>query len=181
MNRPPGLIGLIGAECTGKSTLARDLRELLPALACTEALRTFVDTHGRTPARDEQRMIMHAQKEAVEQVRCQTPQGIVIADPLPALTAIYSIHYFDDQSLLAEGLADAAEYDLIVWCRPDFPWQADSLHRDGEPVRIAVDELIRTHILPAATSPVVVARGSRHERAEAVRQAWQHLAEAGPT
>ena len=43
----------MGAESTGKSTLAAALGVSLPAVVVPESLRRFVDEHGRVPTRTE--------------------------------------------------------------------------------------------------------------------------------
>lgn len=52
-------VALLGAESTGKTTLAHRLREVLAAeghrvAVVAEYLREFCDTHGRTPRPEEQ-------------------------------------------------------------------------------------------------------------------------------
>ena len=61
-------IAIIGAECTGKTTLANDLTEAFkkeyPCAFVPEYLRTFVDQEKRTPKSEEQINIALTQKEA---------------------------------------------------------------------------------------------------------------------
>ena len=144
-------LGLLGGESTGKTTLARALAEALPGRVAPEHLRDFVAATGRAPLRDEQPGIFAAQREAVEDaVRAGESGGAgwVIADPLPLMTAVYSLVYFDDPSLMQEGLDDARAYDLILWCAPDIPWEADSAMRDGISFRDRADNVIETVIAP---------------------------------
>lgn len=107
----------------------------------------------------------------------------LIADPLPLLTAVYSLAYFDDPGLLGEGLERVADYDLVVWCRPDLPWVADGGQRDGPQWRERVDTLLRDDIIAhvAARTRVMEATGSLEERAHAVGQAWQQPPGLSPT
>lgn len=179
---PLELLGLIGAECTGKSTLARVLQRDLSAIVVPESLREFVEIHGRTPRQDEQYGILAAQRQSVDDA-CATAgsDAVVIVDPVPAMTAAYSIAYFDDESLLADAYADLDRYRLVVWCRPDFTWNPDGLHRDGDDMRRAVDDLIAERILPRVRVRVVEARGPVHERARAVEQAWLRSLTEDPT
>ena len=55
------LINLIGGEATGKSSLAHVLGVQLEAVVVPEALRAFVDVHGRAPRVDEQASILRDQ------------------------------------------------------------------------------------------------------------------------
>jgi len=135
-------VGLIGAECTGKTTVAAALAQELGAVHVPEALRTFVDTRGRVPEAADQAGILSEQRASVEMAHLDHPESVIVCDPLPLMTAIYSIAYFEDSSLLAEAIDDARTYDLIWWCRPDLPWTPDGNQRDGEERRSQVDSLI---------------------------------------
>jgi nicotinamide riboside kinase len=135
-------VGLIGAECTGKTTVAAALAHELGAVHVPEALRSFVDTRGRVPEAADQAGILSEQRASVEMAQLDHPESVIVCDPLPLMTAIYSIAYFEDSSLLADAIGDARAYDLIWWCRPDLPWTADGDQRDGEERRSQVDALI---------------------------------------
>lgn len=171
-------IGLIGAESSGKSTLAAALATTLPACVVDEELRTFVAREGRTPRRDEQAAIMDAQAEAEERIAASCRLPWIVADPAPLMTAVYSVAYFDDDSLVTAGLRHACGYRLVVWCDPGIPWQPDEGQRDGPAVRAAtesvIDGLVRGSV--AGTSvDVLKVTGSVEQRVAAVleRLAWQ--------
>ena len=147
----PRRIGLLGGESTGKSTLARQLADTLPALVAQEHLRDFVRDRGRMPAREDQEGIYRAQADAVARVTSQADlAGVpwVIADPVPLMTAVYSVIYFDDGSLLDEGIADASTYDVLLWCAPDIAWSAEAGMRDGADIRERTDRLIAVRVAP---------------------------------
>ena len=88
----------------------------------------------------------------------------VIADPLPLMTAVYSVVYFDDDALMTQGIADAASYDALLWCAPDLPWIAEEGMRDGEDLRDRADAVIREYIAPHMDLHVI--SGSREARLE---------------
>lgn len=174
--RGPRRIGLVGGESTGKTTLARDLAADLGACVVPEELRAFVATHGRTPRRDEQAGIMAAQAAAEAAVAAQCPHDLVVADAAPLMTAVYSLLYFDDASLLPDGIEHARGYDLVVWCAPDPAWTADDGQRDGPGHRDAAERILArlaAEALPAAGIPILRVSGGRAERVAAVRLAWQ--------
>ena len=146
---------LLGGECTGKSALAQALVKVQrassrTALLVPEVLREFVDRVNRTPTVDEQRGIMESQQRAVESA-LQQGVDLVVSDPAPLMTAIYSIQYFNDHSLLPSAIHDITYADLVVWCAPDVPWQPDGKHRDGPQARDLTDQLIRSQIESAIT------------------------------
>ena len=135
-------IAILGGECSGKTTLAADLGVALNGVVIAEELRTFVDTLGRTPLRDEQAGIMAAQQAAIERAQAIEADAWIISDPAPAMTAVYSQVYFDDSSLWPQARADLKATDYVLWCDIDVPWAPDGLHRDGPHMRAAAHEVI---------------------------------------
>lgn len=137
-------ICLLGAECTGKTTLATALADALGALPVHEYLRDFVATHGRTPSQLEQHSILHTQIAREEAALAQAAQrGLagVVCDTAPLLTAIYSAHYFGDDSLFPAALAHHDNYTHTLLLVPDgVPWQADGAQRDGPEARLAIHQ-----------------------------------------
>lgn len=180
-------IGLMGGECTGKSTLAADLADELRALlrcpvhVVPEALRAFVASHGRPPFADEQSGIMSDQRAAEDRL-CQAG-GVVIGDPATVMTAAYSALYFGDTSLWERAANHAGSYDLLLWCRPDLPWVADPGQRDGPAYRKQADDIIAEAITPEG--PLAGARlhpisGTRqHRRDQAVTHAMRAVRDLG--
>jgi len=130
----PLRIGLVGAECTGKTTLACALADALPGLWVPELLREFCDRHGRTPGRDEQSALLREQiaREArvFEQAR-REGLGFVLCDSTPLVTALYSVEIFGDASLIAQALEHQRGYAATLLAATDLPWQADGIQRDG--------------------------------------------------
>ena len=147
----PRRIGLLGGECTGKTTLAEDLARALPGFVAEEYLRDFVRDFGRLPRLADQEGIYLTQQMTVRTVeRAAEHSGTpwVIADPLPLMTAVYSVVYFDDDSLMASGIEDASSYDVVMWCAPDLAWVAEEGIRDGDDFRDRADEIIRVYVAP---------------------------------
>jgi nicotinamide riboside kinase len=136
-------IGLLGGECTGKSTLAATLATELPgsALIVPEYVRDFVVHQGRAPRLDEQEGIF-AEQVARETLLAQESPDWLIADPAPAMTAAYSRIYFDDDSLMPAACEYLQTYDVVLWCDLDLPWVADPGQRDGPHMRSAAHEVL---------------------------------------
>jgi nicotinamide riboside kinase len=141
------VIAIVGAESTGKTSLARALAARLPedtGLACAwvgEWLRDWCDSHGRTPRADEQADIARVQAEHVAEAA--QAHDIVIADTTPLMTAVYSDLLFDDLSLYPAALADQRRHDLTLLTALDLPWVSDGHQRDGAHVRQPVDDKVR--------------------------------------
>jgi nicotinamide riboside kinase len=140
------VVAVLGAECTGKTTLAQSLGEQLCARGhhvalVPEYLREFCDLHGRTPLQHEQAGIAREQTRRIE--HAASNHDIVIADTTALMTAVYSEIVFGDRSLYPAALADQRRCDLTLLTALDLPWLPDGLQRDGPHVREPVDALVR--------------------------------------
>lgn len=140
------VVTLLGAESTGKTTLARDLAGTLSAQGhgvevVAEYLREFCDRERRTPRIDEQRGIAAEQTRRI--AAAAERHDIVIADTSALMIAVYSDQVFGDTGLYDEALAAHSRSDLTLLTALDLPWQADGLQRDGPQVREPVDAKVR--------------------------------------
>ena len=153
------VIALLGAESTGKTTLARALGDALVApdrriAVVPEYLREFCDRHGRTPRRDEQAGIAAEQTRRIAEAAAA--HDLVVADTTATMIAVYSDHVFGDTGLYAEALAAHARCDLTLLTAVDLPWIADGLNRDGPHVRAPVDAKVRAALTGAGLAFAVV-------------------------
>ncbi|MDZ7856561.1 AAA family ATPase [Sphaerotilus sp.] len=182
------VIALIGAESTGKSTLARELTVSLEADGLVvahldEYLRTFCDLHGRTPRQDEQVHIAAEQTRRIAAARDARllPVDVVVADTTALMTAVYSDYVFGDTTLYPQALADHRQADLTLLMALDLPWIADGLQRDGPQVQQPVDQMLRRALLGAGVGFSVIG-GVGPQRLANARAAWaavQRQAAAG--
>jgi nicotinamide riboside kinase len=163
-------VALLGAECTGKSTLAEALATRFNAGLVTEYLREWCDTHGRTPQRHEQAHIAAEQAARIE--AAGGTHELVICDTTPLITALCSQYYFDDDSLLPAAIAFQRRCELTLLCAPDLPWEADGFLRDGPGVRAAFDARLRAALSAGGIAWVDIA-GSDAERRAAAAAALQ--------
>jgi len=170
---PVRVVALVGAECTGKTTLAASLAGELGAIRIAEALREFCDRHGRTPRREEQAGLIDEQIEregrAIERAR-REGRGWVLCDSAPLATALYSVDLFGDRSLLGRALLHHRSYRVTLLTAADLPWQPDGIQRDGPLARARFDALLartlRDHAI--AFAPIAGAWPQRMARALAV-------------
>ena len=174
----PLIIAIVGAESTGKTTLALDLPARLAALTgqrCTsvsEHLRDWCDRMGRTPRADEQAGIAAAQAAAIDEAALS--HDIVVCDTTPLMTAVYSRMLFDDDSLRGPALQWHRRCQLTLLTALDLPWQADGLQRDGPHVREPVDAQVRQWLV-AEGLPWSVVGGQGAARTEAALDALAPL------
>jgi nicotinamide riboside kinase len=171
------LIAIVGAESTGKTTLADALAQRLasqPGLRVTwvpEALREWCARAGRTPRADEQGAILRQQHERID--AAAAVHDVVVCDTTALMTAVYSRLVFGDRSLdaLAVGL-HRRRIAATLLTALDLPWVPDGHQRDGPQVRVPVDALLR-ELLEAHRLPYAVVAGHGAERLD---QAWAALA-----
>ncbi len=164
------VVALLGAESTGKTTLAAEIGTALAArgrrvTVVGEALREFCDRNSRTPRRDEQAAIASAQSARIDAAAMRT--AIVVADTSALMIAVYSDFVFADPSLYPSALAAQRRCDLTLVTELDLPWRADGLQREGEHVRAPVDALVRSALAGAgiAFTTIVGVGGGRVEAA----------------
>ncbi|MES3016106.1 MAG: ATP-binding protein [Pseudomonadota bacterium] len=161
------VIALLGAESTGKTTLALALRDALvaesrDAVVVPEYLREFCDHAQRTPRPDEQQAIADEQTRRID--AAALAHSFVIADTTALMIAVYSDQVFGDTGLYARAqAAHARRCDLTLLTALDLPWQADGLQRDGPQVREPVDAKVRA-ALQRAEVPYSIVFGSGEAR-----------------
>lgn len=177
MNKPAFIIGILGAESSGKTQLALDLESKLrsadlDAQSVPEYLREFCDRHGRTPRRDEQTAIATEQTRRID--AAAESHAVVVADTTALMTAVYSEIVFGDSSQYASVELAQHRCDLTLLMALDLPWQADGLQRDGAHVREPVDALVRA-TLARIGQPFVVVAGQGEVR---VQSAWRAVRRA---
>ncbi|MEP7298173.1 MAG: ATP-binding protein [Burkholderiales bacterium] len=181
------VVALLGAESTGKTTIAQRLVDILAAQGrqvalVGEYLREFCDQHQRTPRQDEQQQIADEQMRRI--AHAAATHDIVIADTTALMIAVYSDTVFGDAGLYARAEAAHREHcDLTLLTALDLPWQADGLQRDGPHVRAPVDARVRASLARAGIGYGIVF-GSGEARVSAalasVRRALAPPAEREP-
>ena len=154
------VVALLGAESTGKTTLASALgerlaRQGLRTAVVDEALREFCSARGRTPRQDEQAAIAALQSARI--AKAARANDVVVADTSALMIAVYSEMVFADTSLYESALAAQRRYGLTLVTALDLPWQADGLQRDGPHVRAPVDALLRSALAGAGIAFATVA------------------------
>jgi nicotinamide riboside kinase len=138
-------IAVLGAECTGKTSLCQALALALPQVPTLqstgieiaivpEALRQFCETHQRVPLQLEQLGVMRQQmtlEQTAENALQENLTNLVLSDCAPITTAVYSELYFSDFRLYEQASAHHKRYDLSLLLYPTLGWQADGLFRES--------------------------------------------------
>ena len=147
-------IAILGAESTGKTTLAAALAQRLAADTgqrvawVPEVLRQWCEHSGRTPLAHEQPSILRAQHEQID--AAAQSHDIVVCDTTALMTAVYSRLVFGDRSLDERAaLLHRRSVSMTLLTAIDLPWVDDGLQREGphvqEPVDSALRELLGLH------------------------------------
>jgi len=158
-------IAILGAECSGKTTLAQRLAAELTdqgfsAYFVSEALREWCDSNQRTPKAIEQTAIAKLQ---IQRIQDAPAVDYLIADTTALITAIYSEIIFNDTSLYPLALESQRGFDLTFVMGLDFPWVADGIQRDGVTIQSTFDAKLR-HVLQSQGIGFSVIYGTGDER-----------------
>ncbi len=128
-------IVIIGAESTGKSTLAAAIARARGLPVTTEFVRDYVDGLDRELTADDLDPIARGQL-AEEDRHGDAP--LVLHDTNLLSTLIYARHYFGVVQPWLETAFSRRAYARYLFCQPDIPWVADPGQRESPRVR---DEL----------------------------------------
>ncbi len=134
-------VAILGAESSGKSTLAAALARHYRTVWVPEYLREFVDTTCRVPNEGDQYPIARTQQEREDAAALQA-SGLLFCDTTPMMTALYSRWYWGRVDAQLAQLERRHDYAFTLVTAPDSPWEADGLQRESEEVRQAVHEQV---------------------------------------
>jgi NadR type nicotinamide-nucleotide adenylyltransferase len=143
---PDGLtIALVGAECSGKTTLARSLAARLGAPWVPEYARTYLA--GRMEYESSDVLAIARGQRRAEQALTDTGHRLVIVDTdLIVIKIWWTVRFGENnpwiETALREDLA-APRRRLYLLPRPDFPWVGDPL-RENPDDRAALHERYRS-------------------------------------
>ena len=155
-------VAILGAESSGKSTLAHALAVQYNTVWVPEYLREFVETHARVPEEVDQYPIARTQLER-EDAAAAKASRFLFCDTTPLMTGVYSRWYWgrvDAQLALLERRHD---YAFTLVTALDSPWEADGLQRESEEVRQTVHEQV-VQVLQEREIPYLLVSGSLHQR-----------------
>jgi NadR type nicotinamide-nucleotide adenylyltransferase len=166
--KPPLRIAILGAESTGKSTLAAALAQHYGSNWVPEYLREFVELQGRTPREEEQIVIARTQVER-EDLAARSTGTLLFCDTTPLMTALYSCFYWRRVDPQLAKMARDRCYHLTLVTAPDTPWVADGLQRESEAVRQQLHEKL-LEALAQLRMPYTLVQGTEQERMQQVTQ-----------
>lgn len=134
-------VAILGAESSGKSTLAGALAAHYGTVWVPEYLREFVETQGRVPYESDQVEIARIQMER-ENAAAAMATRFLFCDTTPLMTALYSGVYWGRVDAGLAAIDRMHDYAFTLVTAPDGPWVPDGLQRESEAVRQAVHERV---------------------------------------
>lgn len=179
-NAGPARIAILGAESTGKSTLAEILARHYGTVWVPEYLREFVDVMGRVPREDDQSGIARTQRAREDALaRTLDRSSLLFCDTTPLMTAVYSRVYWGRVPSDLLALEAAHDYALTLVAAPDLPWVPDGLQRESEAVRMRVHETLLAVLAERGIAYTLVT-GAVEERVRQVEAAVEDWRRAQP-
>jgi len=176
---PPARAGLarrvvlIGAESTGKSTLAEALAAELGTVWVPEHGRSYWEGRRHLAdqawSTDEFLRIARAQRSLEDDLARQASKGVLIADTDALVTAVWHERYLGRPDDRLDALSAQWEPDLYVVCQPDFEWVQDGT-RESLMHRESMQESMERRA-NATTAGVVTVSGPHEERVSAALSA----------
>lgn len=178
-------IAFLGAECTGKTTLAQKLTEVYkkqyPSAFVPEVVRLFVEENNRTPKEEEQVAIAQRQKQLESELAAQLIQDhqdaefvFLFCDTTPLLTGIYSEVVFGSPDAAVNKFAQDHDYDLTLFTQIDFPWKSDGIMRDSPLAQAKVHYRIQAR-LDKLQIPYEIISGDLNKRVKTTEKHIQEL------
>lgn len=155
-------IAILGAESTGKSTLAAALAAHYQTVWVAEYLREFVESKQRTPWEEEQLPIAITQRER-EKKSETLARRFMFCDTSPLMTAVYSEHYFGQADAELNALASLHDYAATIVTAPTTPWIPDGLQRESDVVRQQIHARL-LHKLDGGGVKYLLVDGSTQQR-----------------
>lgn len=164
----PLRIAILGAESSGKSTLAAALAAHYHTVWVPEYLREFVDTAGRVPREEDQYPIARTQMER-EHAAAQRAARFLFCDTTPLMTALYSKVYWGRVDRQLAALDAVHDYAVTFVTAPDGPWVPDGLQRESEAVRQSVHRQVMATLGVRRIACTLVAGSLEQRMAQACR------------
>jgi NadR type nicotinamide-nucleotide adenylyltransferase len=163
---------LTGSECTGKSTLARELADHYDAELVPEFLRDFAAQKGSPLELADADEIARGQI-ALEDEHAARARGLLIQDTDLLSSVVYNGHYYGQCPAWIVDAARERSPDLYLLLEIDVPWVPDGV-RDRETRREEIQQLFRDAVAASGSSFVVI-QGTWEQRSELARAAIDRL------
>jgi NadR type nicotinamide-nucleotide adenylyltransferase len=155
---------IIGAESTGKTTLATALAEHYRTAWVPEFGRLYTEARRYRSElwRSDEFTYIATEQARMEDALASIANRVLICDTDPFATAIWHERYLGAPSADVQAVASARRYDLYILTDVDTPFVPDDI-RDGESIRQWMHERFRDELSRMPT-PLIVVSGPREAR-----------------
>jgi NadR type nicotinamide-nucleotide adenylyltransferase len=122
---------LIGADSTGKTTLAENLARHYGTVWVPECARDFIESRGGQFSFDDMIKIVECQLTAEAQ-GTREAKRLIFCDGSALANCVWSDRYFGRRHPRVVELANTSQYDLFLYSRVDVPCETDPLRNSLE-------------------------------------------------
>jgi NadR type nicotinamide-nucleotide adenylyltransferase len=119
-------VSIIGADCTGKTALAKSLADHYGTIWVPEFAREFLLANGGKCNVSDMITISRSQVMA-EALALPKANRILFSDGSPLASCVWSMRYFGEITPDLIELAHSHTYDLYLLADTDLPWEGDGL------------------------------------------------------
>jgi len=127
-------IAIIGPECTGKTTLSKQLAEHFGTIWIEEFARVYIENLTRKYTYKDVELIARYQKDQIHK-SYEKAYGIIFFDTDLIITKVwFDIVYKKVPSWLDKAI-NKSGFDLYLLCNTDIPWEADNVRENGGQMR----------------------------------------------
>ncbi len=147
-------IALTGPECSGKTTLAIELAKALKVNWIPEFARHYLTKLNRPYNQEDLNVIAERQQKAIDLI-VRIGKEYLITDTEMLVIKIWSQEKFNTVSNQIESLYQQQDFDLIVLCKPDIPYDEDPL-RENQEDRDRLFEIYRSELEKSGKKFIIV-------------------------
>ena len=180
IGRRPLVVVVTGSECTGKTTLARELAAAFGAPCSAEFAREYLGAKAAPLVAGDVEPIARGQV-AGEDTAGRKAIDLLIKDTDLVSTEVYARHYYGSCPLWIAEEARARRGDLYLLLHPDVPWVADGFFRDRPADRAWLHRLFAERLADLGARTVDVTGDWRARRQTAFAAVDGLLALGGQT
>jgi len=157
-------IAITGPECSGKTSLAKELSTFFGSALVVEYSRIFLGKINRPYKEHDLVDIAQGQQDLFAMQVLLNP-SIIVNDTDMSVIQIWSEAKYHRISPALQSILDSAkQHHYYLLCYPDLPWEDDPL-RESKNGRLALFDLYFKH-LEANNLPYSVIRGMGKQRSE---------------
>lgn len=118
-------IAIVGPECSGKTTLAKELAKALHTVWVPEYSRLMLEFRGTPCTQDDLSAIIYGQI-ALEEALSVFANQYLICDTEPRLSIVWSKTLYNHFPETYDSTIER-KYSSYLLTRPDLPWESDSI------------------------------------------------------